>query len=53
MTGDPAANLDWIGGWHLDPRDRVTVADTDGDGVDEVFIRSAGWAGLLGAQAQV
>jgi M6 family metalloprotease-like protein len=49
MTGDPAANLDWIGGWHLDPRDRVTVADTDGDGVDEVFIRSAGWAGLLGA----
>jgi len=47
MTGDPAANEDWIGGWHLDPRDRVVVADIDGDGHDEVFIRSAKWAGLL------
>lgn len=47
MTGDPAANEDWIGGWHLDPRDRVTVADVDGDERDEVFIRSSRWAGLL------
>ncbi len=47
MTGDPGSNQDWIGGWHLDARDRVTVADVDGDGRDEVFIRSAKWAGLL------
>jgi M6 family metalloprotease-like protein len=47
MTGDPAANRDWIGGWHLDPKDRVTVADVNGDGHDEVFIRSDGWAGVL------
>jgi ribosome modulation factor len=47
MTGDPASNQDWIGDWHLDPRDRVTIADIDADGFDEVFIRSASFAGLL------
>jgi hypothetical protein len=47
MTGDPAADEDYIGGWHLDPRDRVTVADVDGDERDEAFIRSARWVGLL------
>jgi hypothetical protein len=49
MTGEPSPNLDWIGGWHLDPRDRVAVADVNGDGRDEIFIRSPSWAGLLAA----
>jgi len=47
MTGEPGQNLDWIGGWHLSPRDQVAVADVNGDGHDEVFIRSPSWAGLL------
>jgi len=37
----------WIGGWHLGPHDRFTVADLDGDGRDELFVRSSNWAGLL------
>jgi M6 family metalloprotease-like protein len=47
MTGDPAQNRDWIGGWHLGPQDRHYVGDFDGDGRDDIFIRSDLWAGLL------
>ena len=47
MTGDPAQNRDWIGGWHLGPRDQHYVGDFDGDGRDDIFIRSDHWAGLL------
>ena len=47
MTGDPAQNQDWIGGWHLGPQDRHYVGDFDGDGRDDVFIRSDRWGGLL------
>jgi hypothetical protein len=37
----------WIGGWHLGPYDRFTVADLDGDGLDEIFVRSPQWAAVL------
>jgi ribosome modulation factor len=47
MTGDPEQGLDWIGGWHLGAEDRHYVGDFDGDGVDDIFIRSDRWAGLL------
>ena len=38
---------DRIGGWSLNPRDRHIVADVDGDGIDEIYIRSNEWAGIL------
>ncbi len=38
---------DWIGGWHLGPDNRGVVADVDGDGMDEVYLRSADFAGVL------
>jgi ribosome modulation factor len=47
MTGDPALNEDWIGGWHLGSRDREVVGDFNGDGKAEIFIRSNEWAGIL------
>jgi ribosome modulation factor len=47
MTGDPAKNQDWIGGWHLGPNDQVFVGDFTGDGKADIFIRNGGWAGLL------
>ena len=37
----------WVGGWHLGPSDWFTVADLDGDGRDELFVRSPAWAGVL------
>jgi ribosome modulation factor len=42
----------WIGGWHLGPQDRFTVADLDGDGRDELFVRSSLWAGVLRWRAE-
>jgi hypothetical protein len=39
--------FDWIDQWNLGPDDRHSVADLDGDGLDEVYIRSAHWAGVL------
>lgn len=38
---------DWIGGWNLGPDDYEVVADLDGDGRDEVYVRSPEWAGVL------
>ena len=40
MTGDPASNQDWIGGWHLGPGDRHQVGDFNADGRDDIYIRS-------------
>ncbi len=36
-----------VDGWRLGPADREAVGDLDGDGLDEVWIRSAKWAGIL------
>src|SRR5215831_6874042 len=47
MTGDPAQNQNWIGTWHLGPNDSEYVGDFDGDGCDDIFIRSPQWAGLI------
>ncbi len=47
MSGDPAKNANWIGGWHLGPNDQVSVGDFNGDGKADLFIRNGGWAGLL------
>lgn len=38
---------DWIDGWNLGPADQIYVADLDGDGLSEIYIRSATWAGVL------
>lgn len=38
---------DWIDGWNLGTDNREIVGDFDGDGMDEVFIRSPKWAGVL------
>ncbi|MGH9382345.1 MAG: hypothetical protein ACRD2Z_17305 [Thermoanaerobaculia bacterium] len=38
---------DRVDDWDLAPTDRHTVGDFDGDGLDEIYIRSAGWAGVL------
>lgn len=38
---------DWIDGWQLNPGDKSYVGDFDGDGKDEVFVQSWGYAGLL------
>jgi hypothetical protein len=50
MTGDPAQNQDWIGGWHLGIRDREVVGDFNGDGKADMYIRSDVWAGILLSQ---
>jgi hypothetical protein len=44
---------DWIDGWNLGAQDRVIAGDLDGDGRDEVFIRSPEWAGVLKYQGNV
>jgi M6 family metalloprotease-like protein len=46
MSGDPSANANWIGGWHLGSADRAFVGDYDGDGRDDLFMANSGWAGL-------
>jgi subtilisin family serine protease len=33
--------------WRLNPTDRHFVGDFDGDGQDEIFVRSPEWAGML------
>ena len=38
---------DWIDSWNLGPQDQMTVGDLDGDGLDEIYIRSPNWAGVL------
>ena len=38
---------DWIDGWNLGPGDQLYIADLDGDGLSEIYIRSAKWAGVL------
>ncbi len=38
---------DWVDGWNLSAVDTMIVADLDGDGLDEVYIRSPHWAGVL------
>ncbi len=38
---------DWIGNWNLDSRDRELVGDLDGDGRDEIYIRSDQYAGVI------
>ena len=37
----------WVDGWNLGVNDRYHVGDFDGDGLDEIYIRSASWAGLI------
>src|SRR5215813_9598538 len=44
MTGDPAQNQNWIGGWRLGPQDRHYIGDFNGDGKADIFIRSPQWA---------
>ena len=36
-----------VDGWALGPGDQHCVGDFDGDGLDEIYIRSAGWAGVI------
>jgi hypothetical protein len=38
---------DWVDGWNLGPNDRHVIGDFDGDGRDEIYIRSDNWAGVL------
>jgi hypothetical protein len=38
---------DWIGGWNLGAGDRELVGDLDGDGRDEIYIRSDDYAGVI------
>jgi hypothetical protein len=38
---------DWVGGWNLGPDNYELAADLDGDGLDEVYLRSPEWAGVL------
>ncbi|MEM6989974.1 MAG: VCBS repeat-containing protein [Myxococcota bacterium] len=42
----------WVGKWNLGAADREAVGDLDGDGFDEIWIRSAGWAGVLEYKGQ-
>lgn len=42
-----AKHVGTLGGWALSKNDRVVAGDFDGDGVEELFIRSAAWAGLI------
>lgn len=37
----------WIDNWNVSRNDRIFVGDFDGDGLDEIYIRSLRWAGLL------
>lgn len=37
----------WVDGWNLGTGDSHVVGDFDGDGLDEIYIRSATWAGVL------
>lgn len=38
---------DWIDGWNMGPGDKHVIGDFDGDGRDEIYIRSAKWAGVI------
>lgn len=37
----------WIGSWHLGEKDYEIVGDFDGDGLDEIYIRSPTWLGMI------
>lgn len=37
----------WINGWNLGRDNREIVGDFDGDGRDEIFVRSPNWAGIF------
>ena len=43
----------FIGGWNLSPGDKIQSGDLDGDGLDEILIRSPGWLGVLGWNGSV
>lgn len=38
---------DWVDGWNLGARDRHYIADLDGDGRDEIVVRSDAWIGVM------
>jgi len=38
---------DRIGEWNIGPKDKFYVGDFDGDGLDEIYVRSAQWCGLM------
>lgn len=38
---------DWVDGWNLGPGDRHAIGDFDGDGMDEILIRSDDWIGVM------
>ena len=38
---------DWVDGWNLGSDNWHSVGDFDGDGLDEIYIRSPNWAGIL------
>ncbi len=38
---------DWVDGWNLGADNDMTITDLDGDGLDEVYIRSPRWAGVM------
>ena len=38
---------DWIDEWNLGAKDKHVVGDFDGDGLDEIYLRSPQWAGVL------
>lgn len=37
----------WVGFWHLGSDNHEVVGDFDGDGMDEIYIRSPQWAAIL------
>lgn len=39
--------FDTVDGWRLNPGDRHYIADLDGDGKDEIVVRSDDWIGVL------
>lgn len=38
---------DRIDGWNIGSRNRFCIGDFDGDGFDEIYVRSRKWAGLI------
>jgi hypothetical protein len=42
----PTPQHDWVDGWNLGSDNSHVIADLDGDGLDEVYVRSPQWAGV-------